>query len=35
METNGIPSRVLRAESLPAKRRKDLNSDIFWKLMDR
>jgi hypothetical protein len=35
METNGVPSRVLRPESFPTERRKDLNCDTFWKLMDR
>jgi hypothetical protein len=35
MKADGVPSRILRPESLPPQRQKDLNCDRFWKLMDR
>jgi hypothetical protein len=35
MRADGVPSPILCPETLPPERRKDLNCDTFWKLMDR
>jgi hypothetical protein len=35
MEAHGVPSRILHPEPLSPQRQKDLNCEIFWKLMDR
>jgi hypothetical protein len=35
MELHDVPARVLRPESLPPQRQKNLNCETFWKMMDR